>query len=272
MDLRRSLLPLTMALLLAACASAPAGSTTSAIALAEGSRSVQSAPRAPASAMSGVSAPTVDSSGRAGSSAAPASSPAADPFVVDLYRPGTYSMQATWWWCTAAGVQMLRNILLGQSDHTAAAQGRYFDYMRARNGYRMPAREGVDLTGLLAGLRHFVDAGYRRVASSTYDASIASAVTRLRFTGRPIVLIVMGGRHLWLMTGFTATADPASGSAFRVLSVRVVGPLYGRQSRNGYDPPPDTTLSARALETYFLPYHFKFGTTPWDGRYVAYTD
>ena len=32
-------------------------------------------------------------------------------------------------------------------------------------------------------------------------------------------------------------------ASFTVTSVRVVGPLYGLQSRNGYDMPPDTRLT-----------------------------
>jgi hypothetical protein len=72
------------------------------------------------------------------------------------------------------------------------------------------------------------------------------------------------------MTGFTATADPALGSGFRVVNVRVVGPLYGRQGVHGYDPPPDTRVSYDALRRFLLPYHFKFGSTPWDHRYVVF--
>ncbi|MGZ6343784.1 MAG: hypothetical protein ACXWOW_00540 [Candidatus Limnocylindrales bacterium] len=195
----------------------------------------------------------------------------AGPITVDLYRRGVYAMQATWWWCTAATVEMMRNLVLRQADHAAADQQRYFDYMHARDAYAMPAREGVDLVGLQAGLRHFVAPRYTLSASPTYDAAVRRAVTRLRLTGLPVVLVVDRGRHVWLLTGFTATADPARSSGFRVVSVRIVGPLYGRQSLNGYDPPPDTRLSYDALRRFLLPYHFKFSPTPWDRRYVVYT-
>jgi hypothetical protein len=135
----------------------------------------------------------------------------------------------------------------------------------------MPADEGVDLVGLKAGLRHFVDARFTLVASSTYDAAVRSAVTSLRRTGRPVAVVVDRGHHVWVLTGFTATADPGRTSDFRVVSVRIVGPLYGRQSRDGYDPPPDTALSYGAFRRFLLPYHFKFATTPWDLRYITYS-
>src|SRR5918992_3886735 len=35
---------------------------------------------------------------------------------VNLYRTGVFSTQKTWIWCTAAGAQISRNIVLGRSD------------------------------------------------------------------------------------------------------------------------------------------------------------
>lgn len=217
-----------------------------------------------------MSEPVTATSSPAGVRTAPAQ-PTAIPFSMDLYRRGSYAMQATWWWCTAATIEMLRNLSLHQADHSAVDQARYFDYSHAHDAYVMPADEGVDLVGLQAGLRHFVAPSYSLTARLTYDAGLRTAVTRLRLTGRPVVLVVDAGRHVWLLTGFAATADPARGSGFRVVSLRVVGPLYGRQSLNGYDPPPDTKLSYDALRRFLLPYHFKFGPTPWDGRFVVYS-
>jgi hypothetical protein len=191
-------------------------------------------------------------------------------FGMDLYRRGIYAMQATWWWCAAASVEMARNIILGQADHSSADQQRYFEYMHAHDVYSMPQREGVDLVGLLVGLRHFVDARYQLIAGRTFDAAVRAAVASIRRTRRPAALVVMNGHHVWLMTGFTASADPARDPNFRVLSVRVVGPLYGRQSVGGYDMPPDTRLSYAAFRRFLMPYHFKFGPTPWDHRFVVY--
>ena len=73
-----------------------------------------------------------------------------------------------------------------------------------------------------------------------------------------------------MLTGFTASADPARTTDFQVVSVRVVGPLYGRQSINGYDSPPDTGLSYAALRRFLLPYRFPYAATPWTGRYLTF--
>jgi hypothetical protein len=189
--------------------------------------------------------------------------------TLDVYRRGVFSEQATWTWCTAASVQIIRNILFARTDHGAAQQRRFFAFMRSSNRYQRPGHRGVDPQGFLAGLQTFADPRYTLVASSTFDAAVRSAVTRLRLTGEPVALLVAGGRHAWVLTGFTATADPGRTTSFRVVSVRVVGPLYGRQSVNGYDSPPDTRLSYAALRRFLLPYRFRFAATPWTGRYVT---
>lgn len=188
---------------------------------------------------------------------------------IDLYRAGTFTTQKSWLWCTAAGVQIVRNIVDDQADHTIAGQRRYFNWMREHNRYTLPLSAGVDAQGWTAGLRQFVDDRYRLVASSTFDNALRSAVRRLRQTNLPVALTVSHGNHGWILTGFTATADPAVTASFKVTSVRVVGPLYGLQSRNGYDMAPDTRLTPAQLQHYFTPWKYAPKRMAWDGRYVS---
>jgi hypothetical protein len=210
---------------------------------------------------------------------APAGSPtpvrAADPALsawdggVNLYRKGVFTTQQSWLWCTAADVQIVRNIVDDQEDHTTSGQRRYFAWMRERNRYTLPLSAGVDPQGWTAGMRHFVDDRYRLVASTTFDNALRSAVKRLRLTNLPVALAVSHGNHGWVLTGFTATADPAATASFTVTSVRVVGPLYGLQSRNGYDMPPNTKLTPTQLKRYFTPWRYAPKRMIWDGRYVS---
>jgi hypothetical protein len=188
---------------------------------------------------------------------------------IDLYRSGTYTVQKNSLWCTAAGVQIVRNIAFRESDHSATGQRRYFTWMRLHNRYHLPLSAGVDPGGWTAGLRHFVDDRYRLVASTTFDGALRSAVRRLRQTNLPVALTVAHGDHAWILTGFAATADPLTTPSFRVTSVRVVGPLYGRQSRDGYDMAPDTKLTPNQLRRYFTPWKYAPMSMAWDGRYVS---
>ena len=179
---------------------------------------------------------------------------------IDLYRSGVFTTQKTWLWCTAADVQIMRNIVDHQTDHTRASQQRYFDYMRAHDRYRIPVKDGVDPAGWTAGLRHYVDSRYRLVASGSFNAALRSAVTNLRKTNRPVGITVAHGNHAWVLTGFTATADPAKTSRFTVTSVRVTGPLWGLQSRTyGYDMAPDRKLTPSQLRGFFTPVALRAG-------------
>jgi hypothetical protein len=188
---------------------------------------------------------------------------------IDLYRKGTFTTQKSWLWCTAADVQIIRNIARNQRDHSTTNQRRYFDWMRAHNRYDLPLSAGVDPAGWTAGLRHFVDDRYRLVASRTFAAALKSAVMNLRRTNLPVGITVANGGHAWVLTGFTATADPMSTTSFTVTSVRVVGPLFGLQSKNGYDMPPDTKLTPAQLRHYFTPWKYAPKRMIWDGTYVS---
>jgi len=188
---------------------------------------------------------------------------------LDLYRSGTFTTQRSWLWCTAADVQIARNIVDHQRDHSTTSQHLYFDWMRRHNRYVLPLSAGVDAQGWAAGMRHFVDGRYRLVASSSFDGAVHSAVQRMRLTNLPVAVTVSHGNHGWLLVGFRATADPAKTDRFTVTSVRVVGPLFGLQSRGGYDMPPNTRLTLAQFRRFFTAWHYDPKPMVWDGTYVS---
>ncbi len=189
---------------------------------------------------------------------------------INLYRTGVYTTQKSWLWCTAAGVQIMRNMAKGQTDHSSASQRRYFSWMRQHNRYSLPVSAGVDPAGWTAGLRHFVDDRYRLTSSATFLGAIRLAVTRIRLTNLPVALTVSHGNHGWVLHGFTATADPAVTSDFRITSVRVTGPLWGLQNRSfGYDMRPNTKITPGQLQRFFTPWRYAPKRMIWDGRFVS---
>jgi hypothetical protein len=139
---------------------------------------------------------------------------------VDLYRSGVFTTQQSWLWCTAANVQIMRNIVHRQQDHSSASQSHYFYWMRYHNRYHIPVSDGVDPQGWRDGLRQWVDARYAIVASYGFTAILKAAVKSIRLTGRPVGILVARGGHAWILHGFTATADPARTDAY---TVRVSG-------------------------------------------------
>jgi hypothetical protein len=164
----------------------------------------------------------------------------------------------------------MRNIVRHETDHSRDGQERYWHYMRRHNRYPIPASDGVDPGGWTAGLRRFVDDRYRLVTSDSYRHALRSAVRALRRTNLPVAITVAHGTHAWILTGFAATADPAVTSRFKVTSVRVVGPLWGRQSRTyGYDMKPDKRLTRAQLRDFFTPWHYGPIRMRWEGDWVS---
>ncbi len=189
---------------------------------------------------------------------------------IDLDRAGAFSTQKTWYWCTPATVQIIRNIVDHKTNHGKAQQRRYFSYMRAHDRYAIPVRDGVDPAGWAAGLRRYVDRRYRLVSSRSFKTALRSAVRNLRLTNMPVAITVAHGNHAWVLTGFSATADPATTHHFRVKSVRVSGPLWGLQSRSyGYDMHPDKKLTRRQLRHFFTAWHYARIRMAWEGRWVS---
>jgi hypothetical protein len=189
---------------------------------------------------------------------------------INLYRTGVFTTQKTWYYCTAADVQIIRNIVYHQGDHSRAGQDRYFAYMRDHMRYRIPVRQGVDPAGWTAGMRRFVDDRYRLVRSETFTSLIRSAVKSMRRTNLPVALFVDHGNHGWVLHGFTATADPAVTNDFKVLSVRVTGPLWGRQNATyGYDMKPNKKLTRAQLKDFVTRWHYAAIRMVYEGEFLS---
>ena len=82
----------------------------------------------------------------------PASALSAWDGSVNVYRTGVFTTQKTWYYCTAADVQIIRNIVRHEDDHSRAGQDRYFSYMRDHMRYGIPVKQGVDPAGWTYGL------------------------------------------------------------------------------------------------------------------------
>lgn len=189
---------------------------------------------------------------------------------LNLYRKGVFTTQASWLYCTAADVQIMKNIVEDAQDHSSSAQKAYFSWMRDHNHYDLPLSAGVDPGGWAAGLAHYVDPRYRLVSSKSFLGTLKDAVTAMRLTNLPVAITVAHGDHGWVLNGFAATADPAVTADFEITNVWVTGPLYGLQSKNGYDMPPNTKLTVSQLKTFFTPWHYDPMPMIWDGTYVSF--
>jgi hypothetical protein len=175
------------------------------------------------------------------------------PGSLDLYRPGAFATQANWKWCVAASTEMMVNLVRHRSGQSVAAQRAIILWAKAHDvgNYK---KGGTDTVGWLRALAYFGAGPYRQVTAGSLSEALRIAATAIRTTGRPVGITVADGRHAWVLHGFSSAADPLVDPNARITAVRVSGPLWPRQTTNGYDLPPDTELTAAQLATYYTPW------------------
>ncbi len=190
--------------------------------------------------VAGVAAPVV----------AAKSNHAGAAFHLDLYREGVFTTQYRWTWCVGASSQAMLNIILGTSDKSLGRQKELVKYAMAHDGFPNSNKGGSDAVGFAAALNHNGGGSYSPVLSTNFHQAVHRAAKAMAMTGKPVGLIVMGGRHAWTMSGFDATADPTKGS-FEVTHVYVLGSLYPKEQKGYFDKPPDTRLTVDQFRTPF---------------------
>ena len=93
--------------------------------------------------------------------------------------------------------------------------------------------------------------------SRSFDSALRSAVTNLRRTNLPVAITVDARQPCLDHHRLQGHGRSGRTTRFSVTSVRVVGPLWGLQSRTyGYDMKPDTMLTPAQLEGFFTPWHY----------------
>ncbi len=186
-------------------------------------------------------------------------------FSMNLYEKGDFVSQYTAYWCIGASMQMMLNVIGETDDASRASQERYMRVARSRGPSLRQVDHGqtAELGGALGGAgpsgwaRGLVELGagrYEERALDGYETAVQAAAYALRKANRPVGLNVWRGTHAWVMTGFTATADPMTDSGYRVTGVYVQDPWFPRVSSIwGPGQKPNSWISVKALKSDFLP-------------------
>jgi hypothetical protein len=183
--------------------------------------------------------------------------PAPGPFHVNLYRKGDFAHQATKDLCVAGSTLTMMNII-GDGPPVRSDPKQHRLYERGR---RLSPRKdkqgaiGVDLIGWAELLNTGGYGPYVVASAKTRRAAVQKAARALRTTGRPVGLVTWRGAHSWVMSGFTATADPAYTKDYTVKKVHIQDTWYPYVSTIwGASRPPNSLVSVAALAEDFLPY------------------
>jgi putative peptidoglycan lipid II flippase len=226
------------------------------------------------------SLPLIDPSPEANASGAIASETPAVPatptptpgiFAMDLYQEGDFVGELKDTWCVPAAMQTSINIMSVTPDTTRDTQAKLFDLAVSIAG---STYGGADPSGWATGLQQLGYGKYSVGAASTMDDAVKTVVKAIRLTGRPAGLLVWRGWHSWVVSGFTASVDPATTDNFQVLSLRIEDVWYPRvstlwnQSRGGMSRPPDSDVPVKDLKVDYLPWNQGKSIPGRDHKYV----
>jgi hypothetical protein len=194
----------------------------------------------------------------------------ATPFVIDLYETGDFISQTRGDWCVPAAIQTMANLTVeGRAGRSVPSQGRLDRLARSLSSDRLVG-PGSEPEGWAGALNKLGFGPYVVVSVRTRDGAIRAAARAMALTRRPVGLLMWRGAHAWVMSGFEATANPATTDDFRVTHVRVVDPWYPRTSSIwGAGQRPDTRIAVSRLAADFLPWRRPaVRYTEKDGQYV----
>lgn len=176
---------------------------------------------------------------------------------MNLYRKGDFMHQATKDMCVAGSTQIMMNIIdPGKPNRSVAFQKKLYE-----RGRRLSLNQaklgpiGVDLSGWAQLLNTGGYGPYVVESAETRRGAIRKAATAIRETGKPVGLVTWRGAHSWVMSGFTADADPAHDNGFKVKAAYIQDTWYPYVSTIwGASDPPNTLVPVARLKEDYLPY------------------
>ncbi len=174
-----------------------------------------------------------------GDTPSPAASPAptatpvptpAGPFSMNLYAKGVFVHQVNKKTCVAAAAQNMLNVIRlveqGRAPDLSPTTQLALNERIVELTTKKDSHNGGTGPGGWAALLAEEGYPYEVRVYETRNSAMRAAATALRETGRPVGLLAWAGVHSWVLTGFKASADPATTSTFTVTTARVLDPWY----------------------------------------------
>jgi putative peptidoglycan lipid II flippase len=220
----------------------------------------------------GTRAPVIstDQTPQASVSLAPGQSASAGPtaaptpvgqFSMDLYQKGDFVSESKDTWCVPAAMQTSMNIMSATPDTTRDTQAKLWSLAIALGGQNSG---GADPLGWAEGLTSLGYGNYEVGQNAHMIDAIHIVAKQIRVTQRPAGIIVWGGWHSWVVSGFTATADPAVTDKFTVISISYEDVWYPRVSKiNPRSRTPDSTVLVSQLQPKSPPESYANDYRPW---------
>ena len=182
----------------------------------------------------------------------------------DVYFAAGYERQVDSRTCTAAATAMMMNFIARRDLNLN--QLAILRYEQPRDALPNATQRGSDPLGWSRAATHYSSLTgrptiYAWEAYGSARTALRRAARQIAISGKPVGLLVRHGTHAMVMTGFTASADPARTASFTLYSIWVSDP-YGYSHRS-YDAP------ATPLNTYLQTDATSWYDARWYGRYIV---
>ena len=163
--------------------------------------------------------------------AGPATSSAATPYQTNTYFRSAYERQIDNRTCVAASTAMMLNILQGRDLNFN--QMTILRYAQPRDALNDAVQRGTDPLGWSLAASYFSQntrrpTTYQWETFGTETNALRRAAEQIARYGKAVGLLVQGGTHAMVMTGFKATANPAKGPSYELIGIYYSDPLGAR--------------------------------------------
>jgi len=175
------------------------------------------------------------------------------PFVRDVYFAAGYERQVDNRTCTAAATAMMLNFIADRD--LSLNQYAILGYEKPRDALSDSVQRGSDPLGWATALTHYASVvgeptTYRWWAFGARLGALRVAARQIALYGKPVGLLVDGGAHAVVMTGFQSDRDPRSGD-WTLQRIWVSDPYAGHHVAYSPSSPPLTRyLQLDATPTY----------------------
>ena len=157
----------------------------------------------------------------------PATSNAATQFYAHTYFRSAYERQIDSRTCVAASTAMMLNILEGRDLNFN--QMTILRYAQKRDALNDAVQRGTDPLGWSLAASYYSQntrrpTTYQWETFGTETNALRRAAEQITRYGKPVGLLVQGGKHAAVMTGFRATANPLKGP-YELIGIYYSDPL-----------------------------------------------
>ena len=185
-------------------------------------------------------------------------------FARDVYFAAGYERQIDSRTCTAAATAMMMNFIARRDLNLG--QMYILQYEQPRDALANSVQRGSDPLGWSRAATYFSSRTgkptiYLWEAYGSARSALRRAARQIALTSKPVGLLVAHGSHAMVMTGFTASANPAKADSFTLYSIWASDP-YGSAHR-AYD------ARATPLNTYLQTDATTWYDAQWYGRYIV---